>query len=156
VSHYSVAVSWERGDAAFLDRRYSRAHTWKFDGGMVIRGSSSPDVVPVPYSDPSAVDPEEAFVAALSSCHMLCFLAIAAKRGFAVHTYEDNAIGTLAPGERGRACIATVRLQPHVVFQGRAPTLEVFDEMHHEAHEECYIANSVTTRLTTAGSFDVL
>src|SRR3954470_944834 len=95
LSHYSASISWDKGAAPFVDKRYSRAHLWQFDGGVVVRASSSPHSVPVPYSDPGAVDPEEAFVAALSSCHMLWFLSIAAKHGFCVQSYRDDAVGVM-------------------------------------------------------------
>jgi organic hydroperoxide reductase OsmC/OhrA len=156
VSQYSAAVSWERGESPFLDKRYSRAHVWEFDGGAVVRASSSPASVPLPYSDPSAVDPEEAFVAALASCHMLWFLSIAAKNGYCVQTYRDNAVGTLAPGSAGRLCMTAVTLRPHVAFTAeKMPTPELVRDMHAEAHRECFIANSVTTRLTTEPTFAV-
>jgi organic hydroperoxide reductase OsmC/OhrA len=156
MGQYSAEVSWDRGEAPFVDKRYSRAHVWKFDGGAVVRASSSPAAVPVPYSDPSAVDPEEAFVAALASCHMLWFLSIAAKNGFGVETYRDNAVGTLAPGSGGKLCMTTVTLRPHVVFSAeKAPTPELVRDMHSEAHRECFIANSVTTRMTTNPTFEI-
>jgi organic hydroperoxide reductase OsmC/OhrA len=156
VSQYSAAVSWDRGDAPFVDKRYSRAHDWTFDGGAVVRASSSPTSVPVPYSDPSAVDPEEVFVAALASCHMLWFLSIAAKNGFCVQTYRDHAVGTLAPGRGGKLCMTSVTLRPHVTFTTeKVPTPELVGDMHAEAHRECFIANSVTTQLTTNPTFEV-
>jgi organic hydroperoxide reductase OsmC/OhrA len=156
VSRYSAVISWDRGSQPFLDKRYSRAHAWKFDGGAVVRASSSPGTVPAPYSDPSAVDPEEAFVAALASCHMLWFLSIAAKNGFCVQSYRDNAVGSLAPGSGGKLCMTSVDLRPHVVFTGgKAPTPELVRDMHAEAHRECFIANSVTTRLTTTPTFEI-
>jgi organic hydroperoxide reductase OsmC/OhrA len=156
VSHYSAAVSWDRGDAPFVDKRYSRAHVWNFDGGAVVRASSSPEAVPVPYSDPSGVDPEEAFVAALASCHMLWFLSIAAKSGFCVQAYRDNAVGTLAANSRGKLCMTAVDLRPHAVFtSAKVPSPETVRDMHEEAHQQCYLANSVTTRLTTTPTFDI-
>ena len=156
MSHYSAAVSWDRGDVPFVDKRYSRAHVWRFDGGAVVRASSSPEAVPVPYSDPSAVDPEEAFVAALASCHMLWFLSIAAKNGFCVQAYRDDAVGTMTANSRGKLCISAVSLRPHVVFTAaKVPSLEVVRQMHEEAHQECYLANSVTTRVTTEPTFEV-
>jgi organic hydroperoxide reductase OsmC/OhrA len=157
VSHYSAAVSWDRGDAPFVDKRYSRAHVWRFDGGAVVRASSSPQAVPAPHSDPSAVDPEEAFVAALASCHMLWFLSVAAKHGFCVQAYRDDAVGTMAANSRGKLCMTALSLRPHVVFTAaKVPTLEAVREMHEEAHQECYLANSVTTRVTTEPTFEVV
>jgi organic hydroperoxide reductase OsmC/OhrA len=156
VSQHSAAVSWDRGDAPFVDKRYSRAHVWHFDGGAVVPASSSPEAVPVPYSDPSGVDPEEAFVAALASCHMLWFLSIAAKDGFCVQAYRDNAVGTLADNSQGKPCMTAVNLRPHAVFtSAKVPSPEAVREMHEEAHRQCYLANSVTTRLTTTPTFDI-
>ena len=157
MSQYSVNVSWHRGDAPFVDKRYSRAHVWSFDGGAVVRASSSPEAVPVPYSDPSAVDPEEAFVAALASCHMLWFLSIAAKHGFCVQAYRDDAVGTMAANSQGKLCMAAVNLRPHAVFtSAKPPSREAVREMHEEAHQECYLANSVSTLLTTEPTFEVV
>ena len=125
MSEYTATVSWQRGDARFVDNRYSRAHEWKFDGGTVVPASSSPHSVPVPLSDPRGVDPEEAFVAALSSCHMLWFLSIAAKRGFAVESYEDNAVGYLEKNDAGRMAMTRVILRPAVRFSGEpVPTAD--------------------------------
>jgi organic hydroperoxide reductase OsmC/OhrA len=156
VSRYSATIIWEKGEARFVDGRYSRAHAWEFDGGAVVRASSSPGVVPL-YSDPTAVDPEEAFVASLASCHMLWFLSIAAKKGLCVHSYRDGAEGTMAPDTRGKLCIKAVVLRPHVVFAAPAvPSDAVVREMHEQAHRECFIANSVTTQLTTEPTFEVL
>lgn len=156
MSEYAAAVSWEKGNAPFTGGRYSRAHVWEFDGGAVVRASSSPEVVPLPYSDPTAVDPEEALVAALASCHMLWFLSIAAKRGFCVQAYRDNATGVMGPGPRGKLCMTAVTLRPHVIFTpGKVPTAEIVAAMHEEAHDECNIANSVTTVLTTVPTFEV-
>ena len=145
MADHTCTVRWERGDADFLDHRYSRAHEWTFDGGAVVRGSSSPHVVPVPKSDPSAVDPEEAFVASLSSCHLLWFLDIAARRGYRVDRYVDNAVGTMGRNARGRLAILRVVLRPSVSFgPGPQPDAAALDAMHHEAHDQCFIANSVT------------
>jgi organic hydroperoxide reductase OsmC/OhrA len=156
MSQYSAAVSWEKGNAPFTGGRYSRAHVWEFDGGAVVRASSSPAAVPLPYSDATAVDPEEALVAALASCHMLWFLSIAAKRGFCVQAYRDRASGVLGPGPGGKLCMTAVTLHPHAVFTSvKAPDAETVVAMHEEAHGECYIANSVTTRLTTVPTFEV-
>ena len=146
MSQYSAEVLWLRGDQAFLDSRYSRRHVLRFDGGAEVPASSSPHVVPVPMSDAAAVDPEEAFVSSLSSCHMLCFLAIAAKRKFRVDRYFDAAIGVMERNEAGKMVMTVVTLRPEVRFSGeRLPTREELDRMHHDAHEECFIANSVNT-----------
>lgn len=145
---HGTEVLWLRGEQNFLDNRYSRRHTLRFDGGLEIPGSSSPHVVPVPMSDASAVDPEEAFVSALSSCHMLWFLSIAAKRKFRVDRYFDAAVGAVEKNAEGKLVVSVVTLKPEVRFSGeRVPTREQIDEMHHEAHEECFIANSVKTEV---------
>jgi len=144
---YTATIEWSRNGADFIDLDYSRAHQWRFDGGATVPGSSSPHVVPPPLSDPRAVDPEEAFVAALSSCHMLWFLAIAAKRGFVVDHYVDQAAGVMARLEARKLAMTEVTLRPHVSFAGKAPSSEEHDSMHHQAHEACYIANSVKSEV---------
>lgn len=146
MAEYGATVSWSRGDARFTDNRYSRAHTWRFDGGVEVPASSSPLHVRLPFSSAEAVDPEEAFVASLSSCHMLGFLYFAAKRGFVVESYEDRAVGVMGRNAVGREAITRVTLRPAVVFGGATqPTAEEIAALHHEAHEECYLANSVTS-----------
>jgi organic hydroperoxide reductase OsmC/OhrA len=146
VADYTATVRWERKDQRFTDNRYSRGHTWTFDGGVTMPASSSPHVVPIPYSDASGVDPEEAFVASLSSCHMLWFLSIAAKRGFCVDSYADNAVGIMEVDPSHRLAITRVTLRPRALFSGdRLPTQADIQAMHRQAHEECYIANSVKT-----------
>lgn len=146
MSHYTAQVLWQRDGQDFTGNRYSRRHLIRFDGGAEITGSSSPHVVPPPQSDPAGADPEEMFVASLSTCHMLWFLAIAAKRGFTVDSYTDNAEGEMARNDAKKMVMAQVTLRPRVAFSGdKQPTREQLDELHHKAHEECYIANSVTT-----------
>jgi organic hydroperoxide reductase OsmC/OhrA len=148
MSTYTAELVWERGAQDFTGNKYSRRHLLRFDGGTEVPGSSSPSVVPVPMSDPAAVDPEEAFVASLSACHMLWFLAIAAKRGFIVDRYEDSAVGVLERNAERRFAMTTVTLRPRIVFSGtRLPTPEELEQLHHKAHEECYIANSVKTEV---------
>jgi organic hydroperoxide reductase OsmC/OhrA len=148
MSTYTSTIRWERGDQPFTDNKYSRSHTWRFDGGVEVTGSSSPHVVPLPYSRSDAVDPEEAFVASLSSCHMLWFLSIAAKRGFCVDSYIDNAEGVMARNASGKFAMTLVTLRPRVVFTGsRMPTGTEIEAMHHKAHAECFIANSVKTEV---------
>ncbi|WP_339490717.1 OsmC family protein [Pseudomonas sp. EL_65y_Pfl2_R95] len=148
MSHYTAKVMWQRGTQSFLNNRYSRAHNWLFDGGTQVPASSSPQVVPLPYSDPAAVDPEEAFVASLSSCHMLWFLGIAAKQGFAVDEYEDNAVGVMTNNAQGRMAMTQVTLYPRVTFSvGHCPTNEQLKALHHSAHDQCFIANSVLTTI---------
>jgi organic hydroperoxide reductase OsmC/OhrA len=145
---YTADIVWSRGDQPFLDNRYSRRHLIRFDGGVELPGSSSPNIVPLPMSDESAVDPEEAFVASLSSCHMLWFLGIAAKRRFCVDHYADHALGVMGLNARGKVAMLTVTLRPEVQFSGeRLPTRALLDAMHHEAHEQCFIANSVLTEV---------
>ena len=142
----TATVAWSRRDEPFVDNRYSRAHRWRFDGGLEVAASSSPAVVPVPMSDPAAVDPEEAFVASLSSCHMLWFLSIAARREFVVDDYHDHAAGVLE-AQGGRRRMTRVTLRPRVTYHGDAPALEDEDAMHHAAHASCFIAASVTSRV---------
>jgi organic hydroperoxide reductase OsmC/OhrA len=141
---HTALVRWDLGDHDFLGKRYSRAHTWTFDGGVVVPASSSPQVVAVPMSDARAVDPEEAFVAALSSCHMLWFLDIASRAGYAVDRYEDAADGHMGRNAAGKLVVDVVTLRPRTRFAGaRAPDAAALAALHHEAHEECFLANSV-------------
>ena len=146
MSRHGVRIEWERGEQPFLDNRYSRLHRMKFDGGADVPGSSSPHVVRPPMSDPAAVDPEEAFVASIASCHMLWFLSIAVKARFRVDRYVDDAEGVMERNAQGKLAVTRVTLRPDVRFSGdRLPTREELDALHHEAHEECFIANSVKT-----------
>lgn len=146
MAHYTAEVIWTRDNQDFLGNRYSRQHILRFDGGIEVAGSSSPHVVPVPYSELAAVDPEEAFVASLSSCHMLWFLSIAAKAKFCVDQYQDQAEGVMAKNEHGKTAMTVVTLKPSVIFSGeKLPTMTEIVAMHHQAHDECFIANSVKT-----------
>lgn len=148
MAHYTAEVLWERGDQDFLSNKYSRRHRLRFDGGLEIPGSSSPHVVPIPQSDPAAIDPEEAFVAALSSCHMLWFLFFAAQRKYCVDRYVDQASGSMSKNAAGRMAMTEVTLRPAVDFAGATrPTHEEVIELHHRAHDACFIANSVTTEV---------
>ena len=150
---YRASVKWSRGGAAFTDQRYSRGHAWSFDGGITVPASSSPLSVRLPYSVAEAVDPEEALVAALASCHMLTFLYVAAKQGFVVDAYTDEAVGEMTKNEHGRFWVSRVTLSPQIIFSGdKRPSPEQFDELHHLAHAECYIANSVKTEVVIAGA----
>jgi organic hydroperoxide reductase OsmC/OhrA len=142
MSEHSAKVRWAREGAVFTDQRYSRAHTWEFDGGGVVAAAASPHVVRPQFTDPSAVDPEEAFVASLSSCHMLWFLALAAERGFVVDSYEDAARGLLAKDAEGRLAITVVTLRPAVRFAAVVSDAE-HRALHHAAHDACFLANSV-------------
>lgn len=151
MAHYTAEIVWERGTQDFLSNRYSRLHRLRFDGGAELAGSSSPHVVPPPLSDTSAVDPEEMFVASLSSCHMLWFLSIAARNKFCVDRYVDAATGEMSKNESGKLVMSVVTLKPDVTFSGeRIPTRTQLDAMHHEAHEECFIANSVKSEVRCA------
>lgn len=154
MAEYTAETLWLRGDQQFLDKRYSRRHLLRFDGGIEVPGSSSPQVVPLPFSEAAAVDPEEAFVASLSSCHMLWFLSIAAMRGFAVDSYRDVALGLLAKNADGKLAMTRVTLRPEVQFSGeRLPSRAEQQQMHEQAHEDCFIASSVKTELYCAPVF---
>jgi len=148
MQQFDARVTWQRAGQPVLDGRYSRAHTWQFDGGLSVPASSSPLSVPLPMSDPAAVDPEEALVAAVSSCHMLFFLALATKRGFAVGRYDDAASGWLGPRDDGRMAMVRIELRPAVAFDGeRQPDAGELAAIHHAAHARCYIANSLTAEI---------
>lgn len=149
MSEHTATVTWERGGAKFTDNRYSRAHRWVFDGGATVPASSSPLAVPAPLSEPANVDPEEAFLASISSCHMLWFLSIAAKRGFVIDAYTDRPVATLERVAEGRVAITRATLRPEIRFAGaETPTAAQIREMHDEAHHKCFIANSVRTEIT--------
>lgn len=146
MAEYHAMIEWRREGATFTDNRYSRGHRWRFDGGIEVPASSSPHVVPLPQSVAEAVDPEEAFIAALSSCHMLFFLSLAARRGFVVDRYQDRATGQLGRNASGRQAMTSVTLHPDVTFSGTSrPSDEEIAALHDAAHHECFIANSVTT-----------
>jgi organic hydroperoxide reductase OsmC/OhrA len=148
MSEYKAWVEWSRGDSPFAGSRYSRGHRWLFDGGIEVPASSSPQVVPVPHSIEAAVDPEEAFVASLSSCHMLWFLSIADRRGFIVDSYRDEASGTMARDASGKLAITRVTLRPEAMFDaGNPPTPDEVLGMHEQAHEQCFIARSVKAQV---------
>jgi len=149
-----ATVEWARSGATFVDHRYSRAHEWRFDGGVVVPASSSPHVVKVPMSNPANVDPEEAFIAALSSCHMLWFLGLAASAGYVIDHYVDQATGYMLPAADGKAWVAKVELQPAIVFSGAmVPDDSAVKHLHHRAHEECFLARSVKTDIDLQGSW---
>jgi organic hydroperoxide reductase OsmC/OhrA len=146
MAEYKTVVSWNRNGEVFTDNRYSRGHLWEFDGGVKVPASASPHVVKKPMSIEAAVDPEEAFVVSLSSCHMLWFLSIAASRGFVVENYRDEAIGIMEKNKDGKMAMTRVTLYPVVNFGGdRLPDKSEIEAMHHQAHEECFIATSVKT-----------
>jgi organic hydroperoxide reductase OsmC/OhrA len=149
MSEHLATIEWSRDGQAFSDNRYSRVHDWRFDGGAVVRGSSAPSSVAAPMSDPAAVDPEEALVAAVSSCHMLFFLAFARKDGLVVDHYRDEATGVLGRDDRGRMSITAVTLRPAATFSGEVrPDAAALDDLHHRAHEACYVANSIRGTVT--------
>jgi len=148
MAKYTAEVSWQRGSEDFLDNRYSRRHLIHFDGGVEVPASSSPHVVPVPLSDPAAVDPEELFVASLASCHMLWFLSLAAQRGFRVDRYRDSPVGVMGRNGAARTAMLQVTLRPEVAFSGtELPTPVQVRELHHLAHDACFIASSVMTEV---------
>jgi len=148
---FDASLDWERGAQTFTDQRYSRAHVWTFDGGLSVPASSSPLSVPLPMSDPAAVDPEEALVAAASSCHMLFFLSLAAARGLVVDSYRDRASGYLDLDERGTLSMTRIVLRPRIAFAGAPPNAELLAQLHHEAHARCYIASSLRGEVVVEG-----
>jgi organic hydroperoxide reductase OsmC/OhrA len=150
---YSSTVVWEKQpNEAFVDNKYSRKHRWLFDG-IEVTASSSPQVVPLPLSYEYAIDPEESFVASLSSCHMLFFLSLAARNRYIIETYEDRAEGIVAKNEGGKMAVVSVTLHPKISFSGdKIPSNEEVDQLHHQAHEACFIANSVTTNIQIVSS----
>lgn len=146
---HTAIVRWSRGDDDFRANKHSRAHEWEFDGGLKVPASASPDIVPLPYSVAENVDPEEAFVASISSCHMLFYLHKARQAGFVVNSYEDTAVGVLEKNAAGRLAITRVTLRPVVSYAGPIPSADQIEALHHEAHELCFIASSTTTEITT-------
>ena len=157
MAEHTATITWARASGEnFVDKRYHRAHTWQFDGGATVAASSSPHVVPLPYSDAAAVDPEEAYVAALSSCHMLWFLDIASRAGLRVNCYTDAAVGTMAQDEQGRLVVTQVQLRPVTRFDAaHAPSAAQLQDLHHQAHAACFLANSVKTRIDCAPVLEV-
>ncbi|MFC7460582.1 OsmC family protein [Hydrogenophaga defluvii] len=156
MSKHLCTVAWENAESnTFTQRRYPRRHHWTFDGGAVVTASSSPHVVPTPYSDATAVDPEEAFVAALSSCHMLWFLDFAARAGWVVTQYRDEAIGLMSANESGQKVMTDVLLRPRARFAGPCqPNPSELVTLHHEAHQACFLANSVRTLIRCEPTLD--
>jgi organic hydroperoxide reductase OsmC/OhrA len=151
MSEHTATVEWNRNGQDFLTGKYSREHTWTFDGGARIAASASPSVVPVPFSNPALVDPEEAFVASISSCHMLTYIYLAAKQSFQVDSYHDDAVGVMTKNPAGVPWVSRVTLRPRIVYSGEklpAPADEA--RLHHVAHEQCFIANSIKTQVTVA------
>jgi len=149
MSEHKATISWNRTEPDFLKGKYSREHTWTFDGGLTVPASPSPSVVPAPWSNPAHVDPEEAYVASISSCHMLTFLFLASRKGFVVDRYSDEAVGVITKNEQGVPWISSVTLHPSIVFSGeRLPTPTDEEQLHHLAHEQCFIANSIKSAVT--------
>jgi organic hydroperoxide reductase OsmC/OhrA len=152
MSEHKARITWKRTGPDFLKGKYSREHTWTFDGGVTVPASSSPSVVPAPFSNANAVDPEEAFVASLSSCHMLTYVWLAYRDGFIVDSYEDDAVGKMEKNERGVPWVHQVTLHPKIAYSGtKLPSPADEERLHHKAHEECFVANSVKTEVTVAG-----
>jgi organic hydroperoxide reductase OsmC/OhrA len=150
MAEHLATIVW-RSDGGFREGRYSRAHSWRFDGGAVVPASASPDVVPRPMSDPAGVDPEEALVASASACHMLWFLHLARDSGLDVAAYRDQARGTMAKDDRGRMAMTRIVLRPEIEFAGDPPDAEALAGLHHDAHERCFIANSLRTEIVVEG-----
>lgn len=148
MSFYTATITWKSDSPeTFTKNRYTRGHEWSFDGGVTVPASSSPHVVRLPFSVEEAVDPEEAFVASAASCHMLTFLWLAAKDGFNIVSYSDNAVGEMGALEDGRQWVAKITLDPQIEWIGDAPTAEQLADLHHRAHEECFIANSIRSEV---------
>lgn len=151
MSSHTATVSWSRGDQVFTDRKYSRAHTVSFDGGVSIAGSPAPSVVRAPMSREDAADPEEMLVASLSMCHMLFFLDFAARAGFVLDSYVDSAEGVLGKDDRGRMAVTKVTLNPALAWSGeKRPTAADIAELHHKSHDACFIANSFRGEVSVA------
>ncbi|MGH9946951.1 MAG: OsmC family protein [Pyrinomonadaceae bacterium] len=153
MSTYTAKIAWKNDSPeAFAKNQYTRGHTWEFDGGVTVPASSSPHSVRVPYSIENAVDPEEALVASAASCHMLTFLWVASQKGFIIDSYEDDAVGEMTKGEDGKQFISKITLDPKIEWIGdKIPTTDELADLHHAAHEQCYIANSIKSEVVIAG-----
>lgn len=152
MAEHTATIHWKLDGGDFLKGKYSREHVWTFDGGASIPASPAPQVVPAPWSNPALVDPEEVFVASLASCHMLTFLHLASRQGFLIASYEDTAVGTMAKNEKGIPWVAKVALNPRIAWAGeKIPSAEETSHLHHLAHEQCFIANSVRTEVAVDG-----
>ncbi len=149
---YTATISWRNDSDDFARGRYSRGHVWRFDGGTEVPATASPHVVPERFTVAAAVDPEEALVASLSSCHMLTFLDVARRAGFVVASYDDDAVGTMEKNAAGKLWVSQVTLSPRIAFAGTAPEPDELERLHHTAHDECFIANSLLTRVTVAAA----
>jgi organic hydroperoxide reductase OsmC/OhrA len=152
MSEHKATIRWTRAGDEFLKGKFSRAHTWSFDGGLTVPASASPAAVPVPYSTPANIDPEEAFVAAISSCHMMTYLWVAYRNGFIIDSYEDDAVGVLTKNEKGIPWVSLVTLHPKIAYSGdKTPSAEDIERFHHLAHDNCFISNSVKTEVKVVG-----
>lgn len=153
MSEHKATIRWQRTGADFLKGQYSREHTWTFDGGATVPASSALSSVPFPYSNPAHVDPEEALVASVSSCHMLTFLFLASRKGFQIDSYSDEAVGTMTKNENGVPWVSAIRLNPKIGYGGeKRPSHEEETQLHHAAHEQCFIANSIKSEVSVAGT----
>jgi organic hydroperoxide reductase OsmC/OhrA len=146
----NAKILWHRSpEEKFLDGNYRRVHNWILDGGMRIEASSSPEIIPMPMSDPSLIDPEEAFIASIASCHMLFFLSIAAKKKFIIENYEDNPEAIMGNNNEGKMAILSLILQPKVTFAGtNIPAEDNIKLIHELAHSNCFLANSIRTKIS--------
>jgi len=152
MSEHKATIIWNRTGPDFVAGKYSRQHSWTFDGGITLPASASPSVVPPPWSNPAYVDPEEAFVAAVSSCHKLTFLFLASQQGFLVDSYHDEAVGMISRNERGAQWVSLIRLRPQITYSGdKRPTPTDEQHLHHLAHEQCFIANSIDSKIEVEG-----
>jgi organic hydroperoxide reductase OsmC/OhrA len=157
MSEHRAIVRWKRTGSDFLKGHYSREHTWTFDGGLTVPASPSPSIEPAPWSNAANIDPEEAFVAAVSSCHMLFYLMFAYQHGFQVDSYEDEAVGTMTKNERGILWISAIQLNPRVSYSGeKRPTPADEERLHHLSHDQCFIANSIKTQVTVGNLSEAL
>ena len=148
MSEHKATIRWIRKNPDFLNGKYSREHIWTFDGGVIVAASPSPLVVPAPYSNAANIDPEEAFVAAVSSCHMLTYLYLASRQGFQIDSYHDVAVAVMTESEKGIPWVSVVTLHPKIAYSGeKLPTPVDEQQLHHAAHEQCYIANSIKTEV---------
>lgn len=153
MSEHRATIEWSRNNDEFLKGKFSRAHTWKFDGGITVAASASPSAVPQPYAVAANVDPEEAFVASVASCHMLTYLWVAFRNGVTVDSYADEAVGDLTKNEKGIQWVSQITLSPKISYSGeKIPTAEEVARFHHLAHENCFIANSVKTEIKVSGA----
>lgn len=149
MSEHHATIFWQRTGEEFEKGRYSREHTWTFDGGAVVNASPSPTIVPAPFSNAANVDPEEAFIASVASCHMLFFVDFARRSKYIVDSYEDKAVGTLGKLDTGDMWISEVKMHPKVIFSGPTqPTPEQIEDLHHRAHKACFISNSVRSKVS--------